>query len=304
MEYQFYTADVFTNEIFGGNPLAVFPLAEGLTPQMMQRIAQEFNLSETVFVLPPTDPAHAYRLRIFTPEAELPFAGHPTVGAAFILAKLGQIPLTGDRTNLIFEEGVGPVPVTVFARGGQPTGAQLTAAIPPQFGPPAPGVEILAQMLGLELGDILTGTYAPATVSCGLPFLFVPVRDRQALKRAKINPRVWEEHVAGSWAPMVFVLTFDPERPGSDLRGRMFAPSLSIVEDPATGSAAAALGGYLGVRAEPATGTLRWVVEQGFEMGRPSLLTVEADKRDGVVHVVRVAGDAVLVSRGDFTVPK
>lgn len=302
MEYRFYTADVFTNKAFGGNPLAVFPLAEGLTPKLMQQIAQEFNLSETVFVLPPTDPTHAYRLRIFTPETELPFAGHPTVGAAFVLAKLGQIPLMGDRTDLIFQEGVGPVPVTVFARAGQPTGAQLTTAIPPQFGPPAPAVGILAEMLGLQIEDILTGTYAPAAVSCGVPFLFVPLRDRQALKRAKINLPVWEEHIASSWAPMVFVLTFDPERPGSDVRGRMFAPSLSIVEDPATGSAVAALGGYLGVRAKPTTATLRWVVEQGFEMGRPSLLTVEADKQDGVVQRVRVAGDAVLVSRGDFTV--
>lgn len=301
MRYHFYTADVFTQQIFGGNQLAVFPQAAGLSDLLMQQIAREFNLSETVFVLPPADPAHTCRLRIFTPGSELPFAGHPTVGTAFVLASLGMVQLEGERTAIIFEEGVGPVPVTIFATEGQPQSAQLTAAVPPSFGP-SPTVAGIAAMVGLDEGDILSDNYSPQAASCGVPFLFAPLRDRVALARAHLNPARWQEALAGSWAPHLYLICFDPELPGSQLRARMFAPAMGITEDPATGAAAAALGGYLGVREQQATGTFRWVVEQGFEMGRPSLIEVEADKEAGTVTSVRVGGAAVMVSEGTMTV--
>jgi trans-2,3-dihydro-3-hydroxyanthranilate isomerase len=306
MRYQFYTADVFTDRMFGGNPLAVFSDARGLDDATMQRIAREFNLSETVFVLPPDNPAHTRRLRIFTPAGELQFAGHPTVGTAFVLAQVGALgPLEGERAAIVFEEGVGPVPVTIFLRDGQPTGAQLTAAKLPAAGQLPVAAADLAAMLGLDPAEIGYGDYGPEAVSSGgTPFTIIPLRDRAALARARVRLELWERHLAGSWAPEVYPICFDPELPGSDLRVRMFAPSLGIAEDPATGAAATALAGYLAPRAGLVDGTLRWVLEQGFEMGRPSILEVEADMAGGQLRAVRVGGAAVMVSEGRFEAPE
>lgn len=298
MRYRFMTVDVFTSRRFAGNPLAVFPDARGLEPGQMQQVAREFNLSETTFVLPPEEARHTRRVRIFTPGAEVPFAGHPTVGTAWVLAHLGEIPLTGETTRIVLEEGVGPVPVGIFTKDGRPVASQLTAARLPEVGPPPPGPHALAAALSLETADLVGPPYVPEAVSCGLPFLFVPLRDRAAVARARLNRQEWERVLASYWATEIFLFAFDPELPGSDLHARMFAPKLGIVEDPATGSAVSALGGYLGVRDERADGTLRWVVEQGFEMGRPSLLELEIDKRAGAVVEVRVGGPSVFVSEG------
>lgn len=303
MEAVYHTLDVFTDRVFGGNPLAVFPDARGIAPERMQRIARELNLSETVFVLPPEDARHTRRLRIFTPAAELPFAGHPTVGTAFLLASLGQVPLEGDETAIVFEEGVGPVPVRIFARGGEPVSAQLTAAKLPEHGPPPPPRAEVAAVLGLAEDDLLDGEWAPGGVSCGVPFLYVPVRDRAALARARVDLARWEATLAGWWAPHLFVFSRDPELPGSDVRARMFAPAMGIAEDPATGAASATLAGYLAARSPQREGTLRWTVEQGWEMGRPSILRVEADVRGGEVTAVRVGGEAVRVAEGRMRIP-
>src|SRR4051812_13054056 len=178
MAARFVTADVFTDRTFGGNQLAVFPDARGIDPGLMPRIAREFNFSETTFVLPPTDPANTARVRIFTPGGELPFAGHPTVGTAHVLASLGIVRLTGDSTKIVFEEGAGPVPVTISSRDGKPTFAQLTAAKLPETGRTPPSREILARMLSLEPGALRPDPFTPQTVSCGVPFLFVPLVDR------------------------------------------------------------------------------------------------------------------------------
>lgn len=302
MRYRYLTADVFTDRPFGGNPLAVFPDARGLSPQRMQQVARELNLSETVFVLPPEEPGHTRRLRIFTPGVELPFAGHPTVGTALILAWLGEVPLAGEETRIVFEEGVGPVPVTIRAAEGKAVFAQLSAAQLPESGP-APAVADLAEMLGLDSHDILTGDEAPQAVSCGVPFLYIPLRDRDALRRARLRLDRWESLLASSWAPHVYVFTRDHELPETDYRVRMFAPAMGIPEDPATGAAAAAFGGYLGSRASE-DGTLRWALEQGFEMGRPSLLHLEVDRTGGEITAVRVGGGSVLMSDGTMEIPE
>jgi len=300
----FCTLDVFTDRPFCGNQLAVFPDARGLDTDQMATIAREFNLSETVFVFPPTSAESTKKLRIFTPGAELPFAGHPTIGAAHALAALGQIPLTGDTTSIVFEEGVGPVPVSIRSRNGVPVFAQLSVAKLPEIGAPPPSRSALADLLSIEVADLMGGTWSPQSISVGVPFLFVPVRDRNVLKRTRVKPDRWEAILKASWAPEVFVFSRDPEREGSHIRARMFAPGLGIGEDAATGSAAAALGGYLAARDAAKDGALRWVVEQGFEMGRPSILEVEADKVDGKITAIRVGGASVMVSKGEMDVGK
>jgi trans-2,3-dihydro-3-hydroxyanthranilate isomerase len=264
----------------------------------MPRIAQEFNYSETTFVLPPDDPSHTAKVRIFTPGGELQFAGHPTVGTAHVLASIGAIKLTGDETHIVLEEGVGPVRVTIRAKNGRPDFAQLTAAKLPETGPPPPSADTLAEMLSLKSGDVLDDGMKAEALSCGTPFLFVPVRDRAAVGRSRIKMDLWESALAGYITKEVFVFAMDAELADNDIRARMFAPGIGVTEDPATGSACVALAGYLAGRDPRTQGTLRWIVEQGFEMGRPSILEIEADKKQGAVTTVRVGGRTVLVCDG------
>jgi trans-2,3-dihydro-3-hydroxyanthranilate isomerase len=300
--FRYFTADVFTSVRFGGNQLAVVPNASGLSDAQMQSIAREFNYSETTFVLPPSDPRHTRRVRIFTPVEEMPFAGHPTVGTAFVLSAIGEVALTGTETRVVFEEGVGPVPVSIRASDGTPTFCQLTAAKLPEIGPPLPSRDALAAILSLREDDILQGVYHPQVVSCGLPFAFVPLRSRDAVGRARVRLEAWEQSLAGTPGEMLFVFAMDAEAPGHDVRARMFGPSVSVVEDPATGSACAALGGYLAVRSKETDGVRRWVVEQGYEMGRPSILEIEVEKRGGAVAACRVGGASVMVCKGTIDV--
>ena len=303
MRHRYFTADVFTDTMFGGNQLAVFPDATGIPEERLLDITREFNYAETVFVYAPSSAAFTRRLRIFTPGGEIPFAGHPTVGAAHVLATIGEITLTGDETKIVFEEKVGPVPVTIFARQGRPERAQLSVAKLPETGSPPPSRERLAEVLGLEPSQLLGGAMAPQSISCGLPFLFVPLRDAAAVAKARVRLDRWEVILAGYEATELFVFTKGGERPGSDIHARMFGPGLNIAEDPATGSACAGLGGYLAMRDARRDGTLRWVVEQGFEMGRPSILEVEVDKREGGITAVRVGGATVMVSEGTMAIP-
>lgn len=303
MRVPFFTVDVFTDQAFGGNQLAVFPDARGIDPALMLPITREFNFSETTFVLPPSDPAHTARVRIFTPGRELAFAGHPTVGTAHVLATTGAIPLTGDVTRIVFEEIVGPVPVTIRVKNGKVGFCQLTTAKAPEVVSEPPTRERLAAALSLPVDALKSGDWSPQIVSCGTPFLFVPLKDRAAVAAARARPDVWDEVFAGRATSEVFLFATEGERSGSDVHARMFAPSLGIAEDPATGSAAAALAGYLGSRDSRPSGTLHWVVEQGFEMGRPSILDVEADKENGRVVRSRVGGSSVMMTSGELELP-
>lgn len=300
--YRYYTADVFTSTRFGGNQLAVLPDARGLSTEQMLAITREFNYSETTFVLPPEQPGHTKRVRIFTPGEEMPFAGHPTVGTAHVLAAIGEVALTGDETTVVFGEGVGPVPVKIRSSNGVPTFCQLSVAKLPEVPAQAPAAEALATMLTLEPADLMDGAWHPQVVSCGLPFTFVPVRSRDAVRRAKMRPDLWERTLAGLPHHMTVVFAMEAEEPGHDVRARMFAPGVSVPEDPATGSACAALGGYLGFRHATRDGRLHWVVEQGYEMGRPSQLDLEVEKADGVITAVRVGGSSVMVCEGTMVV--
>jgi trans-2,3-dihydro-3-hydroxyanthranilate isomerase len=292
MPLRYTTLDVFTDRPFGGNPLAVFCDQPELSTERMQTIARELNLSETVFIVPPRDSRALRRLRIFTPAREMQFAGHPTLGAVHTLIDAG---IAGNRSDFALELEVGLVPIKVTRCDGAPPYLQLTTARLPETRGSAPSRADLARVLSLEEKDVLDGAQA---WSCGAPYLYVPVTNRAALARAKPDSSAWSKTLTGTWAPDVFVFCRDPELPGSHVRARMFAPELGVSEDPATGSAAAALAGYLAGREPARTGTQRWIVEQGFEMGRPSILHVEADTTDGKVSAVRVGGTAVKMSEG------
>ena len=299
MELRYHLLDVFTDQPFGGNQLAVFVDAPELPDELMQQIARELNLSETVFVRPATGAEGLRSIRIFTPGRELPFAGHPTIGTAHLLAELGIARLSAGSGQFILEERVGPIRLSVSRRDGAASVIQLTSAKLPEFGPPPPPRPTLAAMLGIEPGDLAAGIEGPEAVSCGVPYLLIPVKDRGVLARISLDLGTWREALQGYWTRELFVFCRDPEREGSHLRARMFAPEIGIVEDPATGSAAVCLAGYLAKR-DPKDGVLRWTLEQGFEMGRPSILYLEAEKANGRIAATRVGGTAVRMGEGVF----
>jgi trans-2,3-dihydro-3-hydroxyanthranilate isomerase len=303
MRLPFHTLDVFTDRPFGGNPLGVFPDALHLPTAVMQRIACEMNLSETVFLGPPESAEGSARVRIFTPKVEIPFAGHPTVGTAvFLAARLPESARRGE-VRLVLEENVGPVAVQVRFEGGRPDFAQLTTAQLSEHRRSPHSAADLAAMVGLETADVCPNGFPAEMVSCGLPYHVIPVSSIDAVRRAVLDTSRWRQMLGDAWAHHVYLVAFDAESDEADLRVRMFAPGSGVPEDPATGSAAAALGGYLAARSGRDRGTLAWVAEQGIEMGRPSLLYIEADRADGKTTAIRVGGRAVEVSQGTMQVP-
>jgi trans-2,3-dihydro-3-hydroxyanthranilate isomerase len=300
--YRFVQVDVFTNVPFGGNPLAVFPDAEGLTTAEMQRIAQEMNLSETTFVLPPQAPAADFKVRIFTPVKELPFAGHPVVGTHWVLAHLGRVALREPLTRITFELGVGLLPGDLHVSDGQVQRVVMTQDRP-TFHDLLQDVGDLASGLGLA-PEAITETGMPVqVVSTGVPQMMVPIRsleDVQRLGAGELNVTALNRACRAVGTECVMVFTFETERPKSTVHVRMFAPLLGVPEDPATGSANGALGAYL-VRhqAVPLTeSTVHIVSEQGAELNRPSTLYVEVDHRDGEPTGVRVGGQVVPLIQG------
>ncbi len=299
---RFITTDVFTNARFGGNQLAVIPHATGIPEELLLPIAREFNYSETTFVYPAEQPGTTRRVRIFTPGGEVPFAGHPTIGTAIVLAAMGEIPTNDGEAKIVLGENVGPVPVLirgVHAGGGW---AQLSAAKMPEIGPPVPSRATLARMLGLTTEDVMATSERPQAVSCGLPFLIVPLTSVKALSKSRVNVERWEETLANAWASMIWVYAADAAGGEHHYRARMFAPGISVPEDPATGSAGVTFAGYLAARSAMRDGTLTWTIDQGFEMGRPSRLEIEADKVEGTAVALRVGGHAVLVSEGTMAI--
>jgi trans-2,3-dihydro-3-hydroxyanthranilate isomerase len=297
MRYRYYTCDVFTERRFGGNPLAVLPEAAGLSGEQMQCIAREFNYFETTFVLPPDDPAHTRKVRIFTPGAEIPFAGHPNVGTAFVLAAIGALPGGGETLQVVFEEAAGLVPVAIRYGDGRPVHCELTAPQALTLGA-MPPLGAVAASLGLSPDAVVTSTHPPRVASAGLPFLLVELRDRTTLAEARVRHDEYAAlmHLCGGEGMHLY--THDTGQPGVDLRARMYAPLHGVAEDPATGSANVALAGLLAACAPEADATFAWRIAQGVEMGRPSLLEASATKHGGEVETVRVGGRSVLVCDG------
>jgi len=300
MKLPYHLLDVFTDRPFAGNPLAVFTNGQGISSETMQLIAKELNLSETTFVLPPSDTANNYRVRIFTPGAELPIAGHPTIGTTFILAKEGMVELQDGETVIQLEEGVGPLPVTIHSSGGQADFIEMGQPLP-RFGPRFDDIAGVAEMLSLEPEALAAPGLPIEVVSCGMPFLFVPIKDLAAIRRIRFRTDVWERVLRPLETQEVFVFTKEVELEGSTVHSRMFAPSLGIVEDPATGGASGSLGCYL-VRHQviPSDGELKCVSEQGIEMGRPSIIKIRIAHRDGEITGVRVGGHCRYMGAGHF----
>jgi trans-2,3-dihydro-3-hydroxyanthranilate isomerase len=292
--FDYCTLDVFTDHLFGGNPLAVVLDARGLDDATMQSIAREFNYSETTFVLPPATPAQLARVRIFTPGGELPFAGHPTVGTAFALATLGYV--APDVCDIVFAEGIGPVPVRIERKADGSVGrCTLTAAQRPERMAALEDTGALAAMLGLDAGAVGA---AAEVWSCGVPFLVVPLTSVAELAYARLDLERWRRLLGGYVTEKVYPIA----RAGEDSwRVRMFAPGLGVAEDPATGSAAAALAGWLARHASSRDGTHRWRILQGQEMGRPSVIELDYAQRGGGADHVHVGGSAVMVARGSLT---
>jgi trans-2,3-dihydro-3-hydroxyanthranilate isomerase len=298
MPRRYRVFDVFTDRALAGNPLAVVLDSDGLDTAAMQAIAREFNLSETVFVLPAENPAHAARIRIFTPEEELPFTGHPTVGTAVCLA-LERVGGSGDLDALVvLEEEVGPVRCGVKLAESAGFAEFDCPKLPARAGEAAPK-EFLAAALGLAPAEIGFENHLPSVWSAGVTYHLAPVRNMAALAAAAVNSPAW----APAFGPHgAFLYTRETEGHGHAFRARMFAPALGIREDPATGSAVAALAGAVHEFDALPDGVHTAVIEQGYDMGRPSLIRLEMNVSGGALTQVRIGGGAVPVMSGTLLV--
>jgi trans-2,3-dihydro-3-hydroxyanthranilate isomerase len=297
MKLEFTTVDVFTDRQFGGNPLAVVTNAQGLPTERMQAIAAEFNLAETTFVLPPKDPRHTAEVRIFTPKAEMPFAGHPNVGTAFVLSRVGVSygkPVTGDR--LVFEEKAGLVNMDIRRDGGTVVATRLAAPVPLSFGEEiAP--EVVQRACSLDAAALKLDVHRPIVASCGAPLLFVELASREALRSAAPRPEVFARELPRDRIVGIHLYVQAPEGE-IDVQTRMFAPEHGIPEDPATGAANVALIGLLTHHRPEADLTFARTIGQGFDMDRPSVLEASAEKKGGKVVATYIGGRCVPMMSG------
>lgn len=298
---QFYQADVFTNEPFGGNPLAIFPDAGELTDREFQQIAREMNLSETVFVLPPTDPRAAAKIRIFTPSQEIPFAGHPVLGTFYVLGTLKRIPLQEPVTNIFYECHIGVFPLELIILKGQIEQVVMSQPFP-EFLEVVSQVETiyeLAKALGVHKSLITDASFPVEVVSTGLPVLIVPIRTLTAVKSMQVNHAAIHDLCARLGTNGIMVYTTMTLEENSTVHTRMFATPIGIPEDPATGSASGALGAYLVKNGVVEVGpTTEVVIEQGYEIDRPSRILVQVFSDDDMIQEIKVGGQVMLVAEG------
>lgn len=299
MQRRFVTLDVFAARPHAGNPLAVVLDSEGLDAAAMQAIAREFNLSETVFVLPPSNPAHRAAIRIFTPERELPFAGHPTVGTAVLLA-LRDAAEGRSAELLVLEEEVGVVPCAVRRNTVRAGHATFTLPRLPNEVEPAASWPLLAGALGLDRRDIGFDRHVPSVFSAGLGFTLVPVASRKALAGIRLDTSLWSQAMRPAGQENAFVYCRETVEAGHHFHARMFAPGMGVVEDPATGSAVAAFAGAVMRFEKPGDGEHRLVIEQGYEIGRPSQIELGLRIADGVLVSATIGGAAVMMSEGQL----
>lgn len=293
MRLTFHTLDVFTNRRFCGNPLAVVLDADHLSTEQMQTITREFNLSETTFVMKPDDPANTAKMRIFFPGGEMPFAGHPTLGTAILLAELSNL------ANIRFELKAGLTPVQISKTGHVYSGIFTAPIVPFHVDIKLPSVAETAQALNVAVDDIGFDGHGIASLEGGPRFFYVPVNSRSALEKSQVREPYWSALIAPlGGVDAAYLYTRGGDGPNASFRARMYSPTGGIPEDPATGSATALLAAQLLKAESLKDGTHTWQLEQGYEMGRPSDLGLEADVAGGKLTAVRVAGQAVRVMQG------
>ena len=296
MRRRFVTLDVFTQTRFAGNPLAVVLESDGLDKPAMQAIAREFNLAETVFVTQPADPDNRALLRIFTPAAELPFAGHPTVGTAVLLGCMSGY--NGRTHHMVLEETIGLLHCAVTPHGKDRGHASFILPRLPESMKDVADPSGIAAALGLESGDIGCGAYKPALWSAGVTVHFVPVRDLDAVARAKPDGAHFNATFGRNGPGIAYVFCAETREPDHHFHARMFAPAFGIPEDPATGAAAAAFAGLVADVGGLHDGEHGFIIEQGYEMGRPSQIELGMTIGNGALTRATIGGSAAIVSDG------
>lgn len=305
MKVDYYIADVFTKQLFNGAQIAVFPNADGLSDTTMKLLARELNLSETVFVLHPDKADDRRKLRIFSPKKELDFAGHPIIATAYVLGLCGDIRLSQTITPMIFEQNAGAIAVNITAENGKPTFVQFTRkvlAIVDRF---APTDEELAGFLSLKQSELDHLKYSPRLVSCGFPYLIVPVWNYESVRHAKFNMTAWSQSIAPQTAAQE-ILLFAPKSPfpDADFNARLFGPHIGLHDDPPIGSAMPALAAYLCSFEHTQKGTHVFAVDRGDADSRRSVINLEMDNKGHESVMLRVGGEAVLFARGTIELPE
>ena len=304
MKYTYYIADVFTRQIFNGAQIAVFPNADGLSNQQMQLVARELNLTETVFVFHSGSEGTTRKMRIFSPLGEIDFAGHPIIAAAFVLGSCGDIVLTEAITPVIFEQNIGPIDVNISADQGKPFFVQFSRKVSSIVDRFAPTDEELASFLSIQQSELDHKKYSPRLVSCGVPYLIVPVWSYESVRHAKFNYSAWSQSIAPQTAAQE-ILLFAPKTPfvDSDFNARLLGPRIGLHEDPPIGSAMPAFASYLCSFEHTRKGTHTFAVDRGDAHNRRSVLNLEMDHKGLEQLALRVGGEAVMVAEGMMTIP-
>ena len=298
MNYHYYIADVFTDRIFNGAQIAVFPKADGLNAEKMAAIAKELNLSETVFVFHRHD-AKLRRLRVFSPQREIDFAGHPIIATAHVLGVCGDIVLQDAVTSLLFEQNAGTIEVNISNQNGQPSFVQFNRSVSPFVDRFAPQDDDLSRFLGLPVSELDHKKYAPRLVSCGFPYLIVPVWNYESVRKARFNYAAWTQSSAPQTAAQE-ILLFAPKSPNpdADFNARLLGPNIALHDDPPIGSAMPAFCSYLCSFEHTRKGTHAFSVERGELSTRRSLIQMEMDNKQLEKLTVRIGGQAVIFAEG------
>ena len=304
MKYNYYIADVFTREIFNGAQIAVFPFADGLNARKMGLIARELNLSETVFIFHKINADHVRRMRVFSPLGEIYFAGHPILAAAFVLASCRDIALTTPITRVVFEQNAGPIEVNISVQEDKPSFIQFTRKVRANVDRFAPSDEELCGVLGLEQSELDHKKYCPRLVSCGFPYLIVPVWNYDSVRKAKFNYAVWSQSATPQTADQE-ILLFAPKSPfpDADFHLRLLGPNIGILEDPPVGNALPAFCSYLCSFEHTRKGTHTFAVDGGDADSRRSVLNLEMDHKVEELLTIRVGGQAVMFAQGSIELP-
>jgi trans-2,3-dihydro-3-hydroxyanthranilate isomerase len=304
MNYNYYIADVFTRQIFNGAQIAVFPKADGLNNQQMKLVARELNLTETVFVFHQDNEPAKRRMRIFSPQGEIDFAGHPIIATAFVLASCGDITLTEQYTPIVFEQNIGPISANITNENGKPIFIQFTGKVFPIVDRYAPTEAEVASFLSIDQGQIDHKKFSTRLVSCGFPYLIVPVYNYETVRNARFNFQAWSESIAPQTAAQE-ILLFSPKSlfQDADFNARLVGPNIGLHDDPPVGTVMPAFAAYLCSFEHVQKGTYAFAVDRGDANHRRSVINLEMDHKGEQSLTIRVGGEAVMVAEGMMTIP-